>query len=86
MKIKIGDRVRVKTSLVVYHHPQYRNQPFELKDQEGEVVEFASTYQMKDREVNISANFPIVVQFPDLAKRFRVHLREDELEVLTGES
>ncbi|MBP0025555.1 MAG: ferredoxin-thioredoxin reductase variable chain [Roseofilum sp. SBFL] len=80
--MKIGDRVRVKTPLVIYHHPQHRNEPFDLKGEEGEVINLASTYNWKGEEVSISANFPVVVQFPNIGKRFKAHLKEDELEVI----
>ncbi|MBP0014326.1 MAG: ferredoxin-thioredoxin reductase variable chain [Roseofilum sp. SID3] len=80
--MKIGDRVRVKTPLVIYHHPQHRNEPFDLKGEEGEVINLASTYNWKGEEVSISANFPVVVQFPSIGKRFKAHLKEDELEVI----
>ncbi|WP_318701006.1 MULTISPECIES: ferredoxin-thioredoxin reductase variable chain [unclassified Roseofilum] len=82
MSVKIGDRVRVKTPLVIYHHPQHRNEPFDLKGEEGEVINLASTYNWKGEEVSISANFPVVVQFPNIGKRFKAHLKEDELEVI----
>ncbi|WP_318722958.1 MULTISPECIES: ferredoxin-thioredoxin reductase variable chain [unclassified Roseofilum] len=82
MSVKIGDRVRVKTPLVIYHHPQHRNEPFDLKGEEGEVINLASTYNWKGEEVSISANFPVVVQFPSIGKRFKAHLKEDELEVI----
>ncbi|WP_180277496.1 MULTISPECIES: ferredoxin-thioredoxin reductase variable chain [unclassified Nostoc] len=73
--MKVGDRVRVKDSVVVYHHPEHRNQPFDIKDTEGDVVAIAT--QWRDRPV--SANLPIVVQF---SKKFKAHLRENELEVI----
>jgi len=82
MSLKIGDRVRVKTSLVIYHHPQHRNKPFDLQNHEGEVVDLASIYHWKGKDVEISANFPVVVQFPEISKRFKAHLREEELEVM----
>ncbi|HBQ97059.1 MULTISPECIES: ferredoxin-thioredoxin reductase variable chain [unclassified Roseofilum] len=82
MSVKVGDRVRVKTPLVIYHHPQHRNEPFDLKGEEGEVINLASTYNWKGEEVSISANFPVVVQFPNIGKRFKAHLKEDELEVI----
>ncbi|MBP0030361.1 ferredoxin-thioredoxin reductase variable chain [Roseofilum sp. Guam] len=82
MSVKVGDRVRVKTPLVIYHHPQHRNEPFDLKGEEGEVIDLASTYNWKGEEVSISANFPVVVQFPNIGKRFKAHLKEDELEVI----
>ena len=36
--MKVGDRVRVKESVIVYHHPEHRNQPFDVKGHEGEVL------------------------------------------------
>ncbi|MEH1868744.1 MAG: ferredoxin-thioredoxin reductase variable chain [Nostoc sp.] len=73
--MKVGDRVRVKDSVVVYHHPEHRNQAFDIKGIEGEVVNIAT--QWRDRPV--SANLPIVVQF---SKKFKAHLRENELEII----
>ena len=74
--MKVGDRVRVKESVMVYHNPEHRNQAFDLKDLEGEVVDFASEWRGKP----VSANLPIYVQFN---KKFKAHLRETELEVLS---
>lgn len=73
--MKVGDRVRVKESVLVYHHPEHRNQAFDLKGQEGEVVAIVNEWQGKP----ISANFPILVKF---TPKFKAHLREGELEVL----
>ncbi len=73
--MKVGDRVRVKDSVVVYHHPEHRNQAFDIKGTEGEVIGIAT--QWRDRPV--SANLPIVVQFN---KKFKAHLRENELEII----
>ncbi|MBC1222586.1 ferredoxin-thioredoxin reductase variable chain [Nostoc sp. UCD121] len=73
--MKVGDRVRVKDSVVVYHHPEHRNQAFDIKGTEGDVVGIAT--QWRDRPV--SANLPIVVQF---SKKFKAHLRENELEII----
>lgn len=75
--MKVGDRVRVRESVIVYHNPQNRNQPFDIKGMEGEVSAIASEWHGKV----ISANFPIQVKFD---KRFKAHLREDELEVITA--
>lgn len=69
----IGDQVRVTESVVVYHHPEHRNQAFDLKGQEGEVIQVV-------KELNgrpISANFPYVVKF---SGKFRAHLQAHELE------
>ena len=73
--MKVGDRVRVKDSVVVYHHPEHRSQAFDLKGTEGEVVGIATQWQGRP----VSANLPIVVQF---SKKFKAHLRENELEVI----
>jgi Ferredoxin thioredoxin reductase variable alpha chain len=73
--MKVGDRVRVKDSVVVYHHPEHRNQAFDIKGTEGEVVGIATQWQGRP----VSANLPIVVQF---TKKFKAHLRENELEVI----
>ncbi len=74
--MKVGDRVRVKESVIVYHHPEHRNQPFDIKDLEGQVIAFANQWQGKP----ISANLPIYVQF---SKKFKAHLRDFELEILS---
>ncbi|MDJ0554784.1 MAG: ferredoxin-thioredoxin reductase variable chain [Microcoleaceae cyanobacterium MO_207.B10] len=71
--MKVGDRVRVNTSVVVYIHPEHRGQAFDIKDSEGEVI--AIVKQWNGRPV--SANLPILVQF---TKKFKVHLKEEELE------
>ncbi|QSJ16866.1 ferredoxin-thioredoxin reductase variable chain [Nostoc sp. UHCC 0702] len=72
--MKIGDRVRVKESVVVYHHPEHRNQAFDIKGTEGEVIGIATEWQGRP----VSANLPFVVQFN---KKFKAHLREHELEI-----
>ncbi|MDB9540114.1 ferredoxin-thioredoxin reductase variable chain [Anabaenopsis tanganyikae CS-531] len=73
--IKVGDRIRVKESVVVYHHPEHRGEAFDLKDTEGEVVNIATEWKGRP----VSANLPILVQF---SKKFKAHLRENELEVM----
>ena len=73
--MKIGDRIRITKSVIVYHHPEHRGQPFDLKDREGEIISFATEWQGKA----ISANLPVVVKFD---KKFRAHFRADEVEVL----
>ena len=71
--MKVGDRVRIKESVVVYHHPSHRNQPFDIRGQEGEIVALVNEWEGKP----ISANFPVLVKFD---KKFKAHLRETELE------
>ncbi|AFY99658.1 ferredoxin-thioredoxin reductase variable chain [Calothrix sp. PCC 6303] len=76
--MKAGDRIRVKESVIIYHHPGHRGQGFDLKDIEGEVVDIVTQWHGRP----VSANFPILVQFPQIGKKFRAHLRENELEII----
>jgi Ferredoxin thioredoxin reductase variable alpha chain len=69
----VGDKVRVATSVVVYHHLEHRNQPFDIVGQEGEVIDVVKELNGKP----ISANFPFVVKF---SNKFRAHLQGHELE------
>jgi hypothetical protein len=71
----VGTRVRVSQSVVVYHHPEHRNQPFDLKGQEGEVVDIIREWHGKP----VSANLPILVKF---SPKFKVHLQAGELEAI----
>ncbi|KAB8315300.1 ferredoxin--nitrite reductase [Tolypothrix campylonemoides VB511288] len=73
--MKKGDRVRVKESVIVYHHPEHRGKAFDLKGTEGEVIGIINQWQGRP----VSANLPIQVQF---SKKFKAHLRENELEIL----
>ena len=73
--MKIGDRVRVNKSVVVYHYPKSKKQPFDLKGMEGEVINNITDWQGRP----ISPNLPILVKFD---KKFKAHLREDELEII----
>ncbi|ULP72920.1 Ferredoxin-thioredoxin reductase, variable chain [Nodularia sphaerocarpa UHCC 0038] len=73
--MKVGDRVRVKESVVVYHDPEHRGQAFDIKGTEGEVIGIATEWQGRP----VSANLPILVRF---TKKFKAHLRENELEVI----
>ncbi len=71
----VGSRVRVIASVVVYHNPEQRNQPFDLKGLEGEVISILREWQGRP----VSANFPYIVQF---SPKFRAHLQEHELEAI----
>jgi hypothetical protein len=73
--MKIGDRVRVKESVVVYHYPKHKQKPFDLKGMEGEVVNIIMDWQGRP----ISPNLPVIVQFE---KKFKAHFRENELEII----
>ncbi len=74
--MKAGDRIRVKESVIVYHHPENRNQPFDIKGLEGEVISVVTEWQGRP----VSANLPIYVKF---SKKFKAHLRENELELVS---
>lgn len=71
--MKVGDRVRVVKSVVVYHHPEHKKQGFDIKGMEGEVIALVTEWQGRP----VSANFPILVEF---TKKFRAHFREGEVE------
>lgn len=73
--MQVGDRVRVQTSVIVYHHPNHRNQPFDIQGFEGEITALANEWKGQA----ISANYPYLVKFD---QKFRAHLRESELEKL----
>ncbi|WP_293329803.1 ferredoxin-thioredoxin reductase variable chain [Microcoleus sp. CAWBG58] len=77
--MKIGDRVCVKNSVVVYHHPENRSQPVEIKGMEGEIVAIVHEWQGRP----VSANWPVLVQFD---KKFRAHFKEDEVELVSAEA
>ena len=74
--MKAGDRIRIKESVIVYHHPEHRSQPFDIKGLEGEVINVVTEWQGRP----VSANLPIYVKF---SKRFKAHLRENELELVS---
>ncbi|NJK41266.1 MAG: ferredoxin--nitrite reductase [Acaryochloridaceae cyanobacterium SU_2_1] len=73
--MEVGDRVRVKESVVFFHHPEHRNQPFDIKGFEGEFIQLTTEWQGHE----ISANYPYLVKFD---KKFRAHLAEHELEII----
>lgn len=73
--MKIGDRVRIKESVIIYHHPEHRGIAFDLKGTEGDVIEIVTQWQGRP----VSANLPIQVRF---SKKFKAHLRENELELI----
>lgn len=73
--MKVGDRVRVKESVIVYHHPEHRSAAFDVKGQEGEIIAIVKEWEGRP----VSANLPVLVKFD---KKFRSHFRETELETL----
>ncbi len=73
--MEAGVRVRVIESVVIYHHPEHRNQPIDIKGQEGDVLAIVTEWHGRP----VSANFPILVK---LGPKLRVHLQEFEIEVV----
>jgi hypothetical protein len=72
--MQVGDRVRVNTSVVIYHHPKHRGEAFDILNQEGSIDKIATEWKGRP----VSANFPLVVKFDN--DKLRAHMREDELE------
>jgi Ferredoxin thioredoxin reductase variable alpha chain len=70
--MEVGTSVKVITSVVVYNHPEHRNQPFDMQGQTGEIVGLATEYHGKP----ITANFPYIVKF---APKHKLHLGDNEI-------
>ena len=66
--MKVGDRVRVIESVVVYHHPEHKSDPFDVKGLEGEVKGIVTEWRGRP----VSANLPVLVEF---SKKFKAHFR-----------
>jgi hypothetical protein len=73
--MKVGDRIQVIESVVVYHHPQHKQKPFETKGMEGELMDIVKEWEGRP----VSANFPYLVQFD---KKFKAHFKEHEIKVI----
>lgn len=74
MLMQPGDQVTVCESVVVFHHPQHRGQAFDLKGQQGEVLQVLTDWKGR----TISPTLPVVVAFG----KFRAHFRADELQAV----
>ena len=74
--MQVGDRVRVSTSVVIYHHPKHRGVALDIKDREGSIDKIATEWKGRP----VSANFPLVVKFDE--DKLKAHMRADELEVI----
>ncbi len=70
--MEVGTRIRVNTSVLIYHHPEHRNVAFDLNGYEGEIVAIATSWKGRP----VSANFPFVVKF---TPKLKVHLNEQEM-------
>jgi len=71
----VGAHVRVKESVIIYHHPEHRKEAFDIKGMEGEVIAVITEWQSRP----VSANYPVCVKFD---KKFRAHLQESEIELV----
>jgi folate-binding Fe-S cluster repair protein YgfZ len=71
-QLQPGDPVRVRESVVVFHHPQHRGEAFDLLGQEGAVHTVLNDWKGRV----ISPNLPVIVAFG----KFRAHFRPSELE------
>lgn len=78
--MNVGDKVRIKSSVIFYHHPLQRNEPFDATGLEGVIINILTDYKGRP----ISPNFPVQVEFPvEGSKRpMRAHLKTDELELI----
>ncbi|MDY6937990.1 MAG: ferredoxin-thioredoxin reductase variable chain [Cyanobacteriota bacterium] len=79
--MKVGDRVRVIESVIIYHHPEHRNEPFDIKGTEGTIRKIMDDWQGRP----ISPTLPINVQFALTKKKFIAHFKAEELELVTEE-
>jgi hypothetical protein len=61
--------------VVVYHHPEHKSDPFDVKGLEGEVKGIVTEWRGRA----VSANLPVLVEF---SKKFKAHFRDFELEIL----
>ncbi|GLJ17958.1 hypothetical protein SUGI_0315540 [Cryptomeria japonica] len=81
LKAKVGDRVKVRGPLKVYHIP--KTPEFDIGGMEGEVKDYVGVWKGK----HISANLPYKVQFTmevdGRSVKFFTHLKEDEFDVVT---
>ncbi len=73
--MKVGDRVRVIESVVVYHHPEHKSNPFVVKGLEGEMNGIVTEWRGRP----VSANLPVLVEF---SKKFKAHFRDFEVEIV----
>ena len=94
LELRVGSRVRVKQSIVVYHVPK-RKEGLDIKGMEGSI---ASNVR-RSGEVQLTPNYPWKIQFEQEAsegkkpKKFFVHLvlnalhthlPSDEVDVTSG--
>lgn len=71
--MKVGDRIRVKASINVYHHPAHKKEAFDIKGMEGEIINILTEWHGRP----ISPNYPFEVKLGD---KFHAHLGDHEIE------
>lgn len=74
--MKVGDRISVKESINVFHHPSCKGKAFDIKNCQGEII--AIIHEWHGRP--ISPNYPYQVQ---LADKLKVHLGDHEIEIIS---
>jgi hypothetical protein len=77
--MKVGDRVRVIESVIVYHHPDRAKQAFDIKGMEGKITDILTDWHGRP----ISPNYPILIEFQASSKKFNTHLSDREIEALS---
>ncbi len=77
--IEVGARVRIKESIVIYHHPEHRNEPFDLKGSQGEVIAILKDWEGRP----ISPNLPVHVELNTGKRKYKAHFRIEELDILS---
>ncbi len=71
--MQIGDYVRVKVAVIVYHHPAHRGEPIDVQGLEGEITAILGEWRGRP----VSPNYPFQVSF---GGKFRAHFQAGELE------
>ncbi len=71
--MNVGTRVRVKSPLTVYHHPEHKGEGFNIEGLEGEIIAIHTSWKGRP----ISANYPYEVRF---TPKLVVHVGDHELE------
>lgn len=81
-ELQEGDKVKVKSSIIVYHVGKFK-EGIDLEGMEGVVVGNASLYQGQVLSANLPWKVEFVKDVPDgKPAKFIVHLEEDEVDAL----
>ncbi len=74
--MKVGDRISVKASITVYHHPSCKGKAFNIEGSQGEIIAVINDWHGRP----ISPNYPYQIQLDD---KLKVHLGDHEIEVIS---